>query len=101
MRNDSLTTFCQSIRFECAWDGDDEGELLNGSGWIRLKDRDTVEGKIKIGVITTYWGHEKQSKESAGIVNPLIPYWIGPKATMRFPATQFQFVRLQRKDIFI
>ena len=35
-------------RFEFTWDGNDECDPANGSGWVRLKDADTLEGKFKI-----------------------------------------------------
>jgi hypothetical protein len=35
-------------KLEFTWDGADENDEANGSGWLRLKDDDTLEGKIKI-----------------------------------------------------
>ena len=35
-------------RFEFTWNGSDECDPANGSGWLRLKDADTLEGKFKI-----------------------------------------------------
>ena len=34
-------------RFEFSWQGDSEGDPVNGSGWILLKDADTIEGEIR------------------------------------------------------
>ena len=34
-------------RFEFTWDGNDECDPAQGSGWITLKDEKTIEGKIK------------------------------------------------------
>jgi hypothetical protein len=33
---------------EFTWEGGDENDEANGSGWLRLKDDETLEGKIKI-----------------------------------------------------
>jgi hypothetical protein len=35
-------------KVEFTWDGSDENDEASGSGWMRLKDEDTLEGKIKI-----------------------------------------------------
>jgi hypothetical protein len=35
-------------RFEFSWEGSDESDPVSGSGWFRLKDKDSIEGKIKI-----------------------------------------------------
>lgn len=35
-------------RFEFTWLGHDEGEPANGSGWIELKDSETLEGEFRI-----------------------------------------------------
>lgn len=34
-------------RFEFTWDGNDECDTASGSGWLRLKDQKSVEGRIK------------------------------------------------------
>ena len=34
-------------RFEFTWEGADECDTVFGAGWIQLKDKDTLEGKIK------------------------------------------------------
>lgn len=35
-------------RFEFTWEGSDELDPASGSGWLRLRDKDSIEGKIKI-----------------------------------------------------
>jgi hypothetical protein len=35
-------------RFEFTWEGNDECDAALGSGWLRLKDEDNVEGRIKL-----------------------------------------------------
>jgi flagellar hook assembly protein FlgD len=32
---------------EFTWDGNDENDEASGSGWLKLKDKNTLEGKIK------------------------------------------------------
>jgi hypothetical protein len=32
---------------EFTWDGSDENDEAMGSGWLKLKDKNTLEGKIK------------------------------------------------------
>ena len=34
-------------RFEFTWDGNDECDPAAGSGWLQLKNQDTMRGKIK------------------------------------------------------
>jgi hypothetical protein len=34
-------------RFEFTWEGNDECDPASGSGWLRLKNKNTLEGKIK------------------------------------------------------
>ncbi len=34
-------------RFEFTWDGNDECDPAFGSGWLILKDKDSLEGRIK------------------------------------------------------
>ncbi len=34
-------------RFEFTWEGMDELDPVSGGGWLRLKDKDTLEGRIK------------------------------------------------------
>ncbi len=35
-------------RFEFTWEGNDECDEASGSGWLRLKSADEVEGNIKL-----------------------------------------------------
>lgn len=35
-------------RFEFTWEGQDENDPVSGSGWLKLKGPDKVEGKIKL-----------------------------------------------------
>ncbi len=35
-------------RFEFTWEGNDECDPASGSGWIRIKDKDLLEGEFKI-----------------------------------------------------
>lgn len=34
-------------RFEFTWEGNDECDPALGSGWFRLKDKNSIEGRIK------------------------------------------------------
>lgn len=34
-------------RFKFTWEGSDEGECVSGDGWIRVKDDENAEGKIR------------------------------------------------------
>jgi hypothetical protein len=34
--------------FEFTWDGSDECDEASGSGWLKLKTKTTIEGKIKL-----------------------------------------------------
>jgi hypothetical protein len=34
-------------RFEFTWDGNDECDPASGSGWLKLKDKNSLEGRIK------------------------------------------------------
>jgi len=34
-------------RFEFTWEGNDECDPASGSGWLRLKNKNLVEGRIK------------------------------------------------------
>jgi hypothetical protein len=35
-------------RLEFTWEGNDECDEASGSGWLKLKDKNTLEGKIKL-----------------------------------------------------
>jgi hypothetical protein len=34
-------------RFEFTWDGNDENDPASGSGWLKLKDKNSVDGRVK------------------------------------------------------
>jgi hypothetical protein len=34
-------------KLDFTWEGGDENDEASGSGWLKLKDKDTLEGKIK------------------------------------------------------
>ncbi|MEG4037483.1 hypothetical protein Q5691_25820 [Microcoleus sp. w1-18aA5] len=34
-------------RFEFTWDGNDENDPAFGSGWLKLKDKNSIDGRIK------------------------------------------------------
>jgi hypothetical protein len=34
-------------RFEFTWDGNDECDPASGSGWLKLKDKNSLEGRVK------------------------------------------------------
>jgi hypothetical protein len=35
-------------RFEFTWDGNDECDPASGSGWVRIKEKDFLEGEFRI-----------------------------------------------------
>ncbi|MEG4069484.1 hypothetical protein QUA42_19480 [Microcoleus sp. Pol11C2] len=35
-------------RFEFTWDGNDECDRASGSGWLKLKDKNSVDGRVKL-----------------------------------------------------
>ncbi len=51
-------------RFEFTWDGNDECDPASGSGWLKLKDADTLEGKIKFhyGDSSKFWAKRVGSR---------------------------------------
>lgn len=44
-------------RLEFTWEGNDECDEVHGGGWLRLKDKNTLEGKIKFhqGDSSLFW----------------------------------------------
>ena len=46
-----------SDTLEFTWDGNDECDEAQGSGWIKLEDENTLEGKIKfhLGDTSKFW----------------------------------------------
>lgn len=43
-----IVAYPDGNRFEFTWEGNDECDEAAGSGWVRLKDTDTLEGRLKI-----------------------------------------------------
>ena len=59
--------------FEFTWEGMDELDPVAGSGWLRLADKDTVEGRIKfhLGDSSTFRAKRaKQSTQKKAISHP-------------------------------
>ena len=50
---------CESVgeKLEFTWDGNDECDEAQGSGWIKFKDENTLKGKIKFhqGDKSKFW----------------------------------------------
>ena len=42
-----IVEYPHDLRFEFIWEGADEGEPDFGSGWIKLKNKDTLEGEFR------------------------------------------------------
>lgn len=42
-----VVPYGRSKRFEFTWDGSDEMDAANGSGWVQLKDADELEGEFR------------------------------------------------------
>jgi hypothetical protein len=38
----------ENERFEFTWEGNDECDDASGSGWLKLKNENLIEGKIKL-----------------------------------------------------
>jgi hypothetical protein len=47
-------------RFEFSWSGSDEMDPANGSGWVKIKDTETIEGEFRIhlGDDSTFLAHK-------------------------------------------
>jgi len=43
-----VVNYADEKRFEFTWKGNDEGDPASGSGWVRIKGKDLLEGEIKI-----------------------------------------------------
>jgi hypothetical protein len=43
-----IVAYPDGSRFEFTWEGNDECDETAGSGWVRLKEADTLEGRLKI-----------------------------------------------------
>ena len=51
-------------KFEFTWDGSDEMDPVSGSGWFKVKDRNTIEGRIKIHQGDSSWFLAKRAKRA-------------------------------------
>lgn len=49
-------------QIDFTWDGSDEMDPISGSGWFKVKDRNTIEGKIKIHQGDSSWFLAKRAK---------------------------------------
>jgi hypothetical protein len=51
-------------RFEFTWDGNDECDPANGSGWIQLQDAETIEGEFRFhhGDDSLFWAKRAKGK---------------------------------------
>lgn len=49
-------------RFEFTWEGVDEMDSVSGSGWLRLEDRKTIEGRIRFHLGDSSWFLAKRAK---------------------------------------
>ena len=43
-----VVKYSSEDRFEFSWSGSDEMDPANGSGWVKIKDKDTIEGEFRI-----------------------------------------------------
>ena len=52
----------RSERFEFTWDGSDELDPANGSGWIKLKGADEIEGEFRFhfGDDSKFWAKKAE-----------------------------------------
>jgi hypothetical protein len=46
--NGKVVDYVDGKRFEFTWAGNDECDPACGSGWVRMKDTDLLEGKFRI-----------------------------------------------------
>ncbi|MEI8346561.1 MAG: hypothetical protein WCG27_03785 [Pseudomonadota bacterium] len=44
--NGKLVKYSEGDKFEFMWEGNDECDSAHGSGWIRLKNKKTMEGEF-------------------------------------------------------
>jgi len=42
-----IVDYVDGKRFEFTWDGNDECDHVFGSGWLRIKEKDTLEGEFR------------------------------------------------------
>ncbi len=43
-----MVEYPNGVRFEFTWDGADENDPANGSGWFKLADANSIEGEIRL-----------------------------------------------------
>jgi hypothetical protein len=43
-----VVKYLNENRFEFSWSGADEMDPVNGCGWVRIRDSDTIEGEFRI-----------------------------------------------------
>ncbi|WP_047154311.1 hypothetical protein [Aneurinibacillus tyrosinisolvens] len=43
-----IVEYSNGGKYEFTWEGTDEGDYLHGTGWLRMKHEDIVEGEFKI-----------------------------------------------------
>ncbi len=43
-----VVEYPDETRFEFTWDGYDENDPMNGNGWIKLVNADTIEGEFRL-----------------------------------------------------
>lgn len=45
--NGKVIEYADGDKFEFTWEGNDECDLASGSGWCRLKGKDSLEGEFR------------------------------------------------------
>ncbi len=43
-----VVEYADGKKFEFTWEGNDECDPASGSGWVRIKEKDLLEGEIRI-----------------------------------------------------
>ncbi len=43
-----IVDYAEGKRFEFTWEGNDECDPASGSGWVKIKEKDTLEGEFRI-----------------------------------------------------
>ena len=43
-----VVKYSNEKRFEFSWSGADEMDPINGCGWVKIRDADTIEGEFRI-----------------------------------------------------
>jgi hypothetical protein len=43
-----IVDYAEGKRFEFTWEGNDECDHALGSGWVRIKEKDVLEGEFRI-----------------------------------------------------